>query len=65
MKHGLPVIQKRLDIGLFEFDREKQKNCYLWLQARQASSWTHVAGGLASGRAAVAGLAIALISALK
>jgi hypothetical protein len=25
VKHGLSVIQKRLDMGLFEFDREKQK----------------------------------------
>ena len=65
VKHGLSVIQKRLDIGLFEFDREKQKNCYLWLKARQATPWTHVAGGLALGGAAVVALAVAFTSALK
>jgi len=65
VKHGLSVIQKRLDIGLFEFDREKQKNCYLWLQARQATPWTQGVGGLAKGSAAVVALAVALIFALK
>lgn len=65
VKHGLSVIQKRLDMGLFEFDREKQKNCYLWLQARQATPWIHIAGGLALGGAAVAALAVAFTFALE
>ena len=65
VKHGLSVIEKRLGIGLFEYDPEKQKSCYLWLKARQATPWTHVAGGLALGSAAVAALAVAFTSALE
>ncbi|MDO1476807.1 hypothetical protein [Comamonas thiooxydans] len=65
VKHGLSVIQKRLDMGLFEFDREKQKNCYLWLKARQVTLWTSIAGRLALGSAAVAALVVAFTPALK
>ncbi|MDH1477841.1 hypothetical protein N5F13_25510, partial [Comamonas thiooxydans] len=65
VKHGLSVIQKRLDMGLFEFDREKQKNCYLWLKARQVTLWTSIAGLLALGSAAVAALVVAFTPALK
>lgn len=65
VKHGLPAIQKRLDIGLFEYDREKQKDCYMWLKARQVTPWTHIVGGLVLGGAAVVGLATTLMSALE
>ena len=63
VKHGVSVIQKRLDIGLFEYDREKQRDCYLWLKARQATPWDRFVGRLVSGGAAVVALVTALISA--
>ncbi|WP_341679626.1 hypothetical protein [Comamonas thiooxydans] len=63
VKHGLSVIQKRLDIGLFEYDREKQKDCYLWLKARQTMPRDQIFGKLVSGSAALVAFATALISA--
>ena len=65
VKYGLSFIQKRLDIGLFAYDSEKQKNCYLWLKARQTASWIRIARRLVLGGAAVVAAAAALISALK
>lgn len=65
VKHGLSVIQKRLDIGLFAYNSEKQKDCYLWLIAQQPTPWTQIVGGLVLGSAGVVVAAVALISALN
>ncbi|WP_158235204.1 hypothetical protein [Comamonas sp. 26] len=64
VKHGLSVIEKRLDTGLFVYNIEKQKDCYLWLRARRATSWTHIVGVLVLGRAGAV-MAAALISTLS
>lgn len=65
VKHGLSFIQARLDIGLFAYNSEKQKDCYSWLKARRATQRVHVWGRLVFGGAAVITAAAALISTLK
>lgn len=64
-KHGLDVIQQRLDDGLFAHDKEKYRLCYAWLKGRRAAPWIHLICRVVLGISAVVAAGAGLIAALK
>lgn len=55
VKHGLDVIQERLDGGLFSHDPSKVRLCYAWLSGRRLAPVIRGIVKLVFGSAAFAG----------
>jgi hypothetical protein len=64
-KHGLDVVEQRLDDGLFSHDPALQKSARAWIAGRKAAPWIHGLWKLLLGLAAIVAAIAALISALK
>lgn len=64
-KHGLEVVEQRLDEGLFSHDPALQKSARAWVASRKAAPWIYGLWKLLLGLAAIVAAIAALISALK
>lgn len=62
VKHGLDVIQERLDGGLFSHDPQKVRLCYAWLRGRRLAPVLRGFGALVAWLAAIAGGVFGVLS---
>ena len=64
-RHGLDVIQQRLDDGLFAHDKKKQRLCYAWLKGRRAAPVIRIIWHAILGISTVIAAGTGLVSVLK